>query len=203
MVRRASWSLHSALRFADHRLQPQRRSPQAFGLQDRASWSLLAALSLLAAACGAQDELVLANRLPEAVGLEVRAPDEALRGGCDEAFQTRFCAEEYTIIGVLDFAGGETRRVTVSDSVGGDRCTNVLWLRLVWLGAPDGTPEGPARDPGALFALPAHVEVEEGVGALHGVAFPRRTARLDEVGGLDTQQAAPPPSCAELGRAPR
>ncbi|MCB9645326.1 MAG: hypothetical protein H6730_01810 [Deltaproteobacteria bacterium] len=161
------------------------------------------ALLLLAACGGGADQLVLMNRLPEAIGLEVRAPDEALRGGCDQDFATRFCADEYAIIGVLDFDGGETRAVTISDATGGDRCTNILWLRLVWLGAPEGTPEGPAQDPGALFELPARVEVEEGTGALHGVAFPSKTVRLDEVGSVDAQQAAPPATCATLGRAPR
>lgn len=159
---------------------------------------------LLATACGAgEGELTLVNTLDQSVGLEVRAPLEALRGGCEQDFRTRFCAEEYEIIGVLDFAGGEARPIVISDSTGGDRCTNVLWLRLVWLGAPDEAPLGPAKDPGTLVALPAVVEVEEGAGALHAVAFPGRTVRIDQVGGVDARQDRPPPTCAELSRAPR
>lgn len=163
---------------------------------------MLAAFAL--AGCeGSSGDMTLVNRLEQSVGLEVRAPLENLRGGCDEAFRTRFCAEEYEIVGVLDFDGGETRTLALSDDVDDQHCTNVLWLRLVWLGAPDQMPEGPAADPGTLIALPATVEVESGAGALHGVGFPAGTVRLDEVGARDPNQDLPPPTCAELGLAPR
>lgn len=170
-------------------------------MRRRAS-ALLAALAL--AGCeGSGGQMTLVNRLEQSVGLEVRAPLENLRGGCDQPFRERFCAEEYEIVGVLDFEGGATRTVALSDDVDDEHCTNVLWLRLVWLGAPDVSPEGPAADPGTLISLPATVEVEWGAGALHGVGFPSGTVRLDEVGPQDPNQDLPPPTCAALGLAPR
>lgn len=168
-------------------------------------WGVLA-LSAMAGGligCGSEGEMTLVNTLDTSVGLEVRAPLVDLRGGCNESFATRFCAEEYEIIGVLDFAPAETRPIIISDPVSDDQCTNVLWLRLVWLGAPDEMPLGPAQDPGTLVDLPATIEIEDGHGALHGVAFPGRTVRLDEVGGADLHQARPPQTCAELGRPAR
>lgn len=164
---------------------------------------LLFGAALGLAACGDQGEMTLVNRLDTAVGLEVRAPVDGLRGGCDQAFRDRFCAEEYEIVGVLDFDALETRPIVLSGDVDDEHCTNVLWLRLVWLGAPDEMPLGPAADPGALISLPATVEVEEGTGLLHGVAFPGRTVRIDEVGSADPNQDLPPPSCEALGRSPR
>lgn len=161
-------------------------------------------LALAASACGAApDEMQLTNRLDLTVGLEVRAPRASLLGGCEQPFATRFCAEEYEIIGVVDVPAQDTRGITIADAVGDDQCTNVLWLRLVWLGAPDMMPLGPAADPGTLINLPSNAEIEDGTGALHGVAFPGRTVRIDEVGGADMMQALPPPSCAELERMPR
>ena len=164
----------------------------------------LVMMGVVGLGCGAgEGTMTLTNHLDTAVGMEVRAPLEALTGGCELPFRSRFCAEEYEIIGVLDFDGGESRAVTLSDSISDERCTHQLWLRLVWLGAPDQMPLGPAADPGTLVALPARVEVQEGAGALHGVAFPGRTVRLDELGSSDAMQDLPPPSCASLGRDPR
>jgi len=170
----------------------------------RSARLLPVSVAMLTAACGAgEGQLTLRNQLQQAVGLEVRAPLETLTGGCEMPFRDRFCAEEYEIIGVLDFAAGEGRDVTISDAVNDERCTNQLWLRLVWLGAPDMMPVGPAADPGTLLALPAEVDVQDGAGALHAVAFPGQTVRLDERGGQDAMQALPPQTCAEQGRAPR
>lgn len=165
---------------------------------------LALSVAIFSAGCGAgEGQMTLRNQLQQAVGLEVRAPLEVLTGGCEMPFRDRFCAEEYEIIGVVDFDAGEGRDIVISDAVSDERCTNQLWLRLVWLGAPDMMPLGPAADPGTLLALPAEVDVKDGAGALHAVAFPGQTVRLDERGGQDAMQALPPQSCAEQGRVPR
>src|SRR5688572_4407854 len=96
----------------------------------------------LAAACGT-DEMKLTNRLDELVSIEVRAPKENLSGGCDQSFKTRFCADEYVPIGVLDISPREERLITISDTIDDQHCTNVLWMRLLRLGSV-----GPVEDPG-------------------------------------------------------
>lgn len=157
------------------------------------------ALMALSVSIGcAEDEMELYNRLDHAIGLEIRAPNEELRGGCDEPFGERFCAEEYEVIGVIDVGAGEQQLITISDPVTDEQCTNLLWLRLVFLDEV-----GPVDDPGTLIQMPTIVEVEEGAGVLHTVAFPQATVRIDEVGRVDANQARPPPLCAELGREPR
>jgi hypothetical protein len=146
-------------------------------------------------ACGASDEMRLVNRLELPIRLDVLAPRPDLVGGCDIDFRTRFCAEEYIPVGVIDMAPAEDRFLTLSDEVSDERCTHLLWLRLPWLGEV-----GPVLDPGTLFQLPTVAEVEAGAGALHSVAFPQATIRLDETGPSDLHQGPPPPSCASLGR---
>lgn len=159
----------------------------------------LPVLLCIAAVTGcADDELRLANLLERQIGIELRAPDESLRGGCDQPFRDRFCAEEYEVVGVIDIDAGREQTLTLSDSVTDEQCTNVLWIRLVFL-----EEVGPVDDPGTLIQLPADVQVEEGAGALHTVAFPQATVRIDEVGLADGHQAPSPETCAELGRDPR
>lgn len=155
------------------------------------------ALSSLLLGC-AQDELSLSSKIDQLASLEVRAPKVELKGGCDLAFRDRFCAEEYEVIGVIDVSAHEDRLLTISDTVNDEQCTNVLWLRLVRLAEV-----GPVEDPGTMFQLPTDAEIEQGAGALHSVAFPQGTVRIDEIGGADSNQAPPAESCAELGRAPR
>lgn len=151
-------------------------------------------LLLLLAGC-AKDEAELFNRLTQDVGIEIRAPRATLRGGCSAPFSQRFCEEEYEVIGVLDVAAGAEQVLTISDDVNSEQCTNILWLRLVFLDEV-----GPVDDRGTLFQLPALIEIEQGAGALHTVAYPQATVRIDEVGESDLNQARPPPTCAELGR---
>jgi hypothetical protein len=162
-----------------------------------ATRALLTMTALFAAACGS-DEMKLSNRLDELITIEVRAPKETLTGGCEQSFKTRFCADEYVPIGTLDISPREERTVAISDTIDDQHCTNVLWLRLLRLGSV-----GPVEDPGTLIQLPTDAEIEQGAGALHSVAFPQATVRIDEVGALDANQAQPPQTCAELGRAPR
>jgi hypothetical protein len=159
---------------------------------------MLRALLCLALIGCASDELKLDNMLSQKIGIEIRAPKEELRGGCDQPFRDRFCAEEYVVVGVLDVPANDDQLLTLSDPVNDEQCTNVLWVRLVFL-----EEIGPVDDPGTLFLLPAEVEVEQGAGALHTVAFPQATVRIDEIGTLDEHQAQPPHTCAELGRVAR
>lgn len=147
-------------------------------------------LPLALAACSSRDELTLVNQLEWDVSLEVRAPKASLVGGCNVSFETRFCADQYEAIGVLDVGAKEERTLAVSDPVTATQCTNILWLRLVRLGDV-----GPVDDPGTLIDLPADVEIEEGAGALHTVAFPQATVRIDEVGLGDLRQAGPAVPC--------
>ena len=100
-------------------------------------------------------------------------------------------------IGVVDISAGEDRFLTISDKVGDQLCTNILWLRIPWLGTV-----GPVTDPGTMFRLPAVAEIESGVGRYHGVAFPQGAVRIDEIGTADANQWTAPPTCAELGRTP-
>lgn len=140
----------------------------------------------------------LTNLLEKRVGLEIRAPKAAIRGGCDQDFRKRFCAEEYEVVGVIDLGPLEDRVLAISDDVSEVQCTNVLWFRLVRLDEV-----GPVDDPGTLIQLPADAEIELGAGVIHSVAFPEGTVRIDEIGGLDANQGPPPLSCAILGREPR
>jgi hypothetical protein len=148
-----------------------------------------------AAGCGAPDELELSNLLDLPVSIELRAPRANLRGGCQVSFATRFCREEFELLAGLDVPPLETRRLTLSDAVDDERCTNVFWMRVVRLGEV-----GPVEEPGTQVQLPATVEIERGPGAVHTVAFPQATVRLDEAGLEDANQAGPPSTCAELGR---
>jgi hypothetical protein len=152
---------------------------------------VLVALPLVLAACSSPDELILVNQLEWPVSLEVRAPQSTLRGGCNTSFETRFCADQYEAVGVLDIGAKEERTLAISDPVTATQCTNILWLRLVRL-----DDVGPVDDPGTLIDLPADVEIEEGAGALHSVAFPQATVRIDEVGLGDLRQAGPASPCA-------
>lgn len=157
-------------------------------------------LGLFASVLGCEpgDELVVTNRVDRTVGLQVLAANDRLRVDCSESFATRFCADEYVSQGVVDFAPNQARTLTLSDESDPLRCARVLWLRVLWLSVGSGPtdPEnGPVDDPGTLVQLPAEVELEAGTGAIHGVAFPGVTVRIDEVGSLDPNQAAPPPAC--------
>lgn len=152
---------------------------------------------LLLTACG-QDELELANRLDQSVGLELLAPKATLHGGCAEGLQARFCQEEYELIGSLDLTARDARTLGVIGGQDDDQCINQVWIKLVRFGEV-----GPVDDPGTILELPVSAEIELGAGALHGVAFPAATVRIDEVGGSDTHQARPPLTCAEAGRTPR
>ncbi len=146
---------------------------------------------LVVAACGGEDQATLINRLELPISVEIRAPQESLVGGCSLGFAERFCAEQYEVIGVIDVGALETRELIISDAIDSEHCTNILWLRLVRL-----EEVGPVDDPGTLLALPALVEVERGAGAIHSVAFPQGTVRIDELGGMDTNQSGPPSACA-------
>lgn len=154
-------------------------------------------LALFFAACG-NDELRLVNRLDQALALDLHGPRVDLTGGCDQDFRARFCAEEFVPLGVVNIGNLEDRVITVFDESDDERCTNLLWIRVLSLGEV-----GPVREPGTLFRLPAVIEVEEGAGKLHSAAFPQATIRVDEVGNLDENQGTEPPACADLGRAPR
>lgn len=153
---------------------------------------------LIAAGCGASDEMRIVNRLDDTASLDVRAPKETLRGDCELDFRKRYCEEEYVQIGNIDIRAGEDRFLTISDPVTDTQCTNVLWLRLKWLGDV-----GPVADPGITIQLPAVVEIESMAGLVHGVAFPQGTVRIDEVGSADIHQGPAPPTCEALGRAAR
>ncbi len=151
--------------------------------------TLLSCMMLLSMGCG-NDEMELLNRLDQIVTLEVRAPMASLTGGCELPFQTRFCQQQFEQIGVVDVDPQEERVLTLSDDSGPEQCTRMLWLRLVRLGEV-----GPVNDPGTLIQLPAVAEIEVGAGALHSVAFPQMTVRIDELGALDDNQAMPPLPC--------
>lgn len=140
----------------------------------------------------AKDEMHLVSEIDELASIEIRAPNAELRGGCETSFRERFCEDQYEVIGVIDVSAGEERLLTISDSVGDDQCTNVLWLRLVRLGEV-----GPVEDPGTLFQLPAEARIERGAGALHTVAFPSQTVRIDELGAADENQSQPPAACVD------
>ncbi len=159
---------------------------------------LLIATLLATAACGGADEMRIVNRLEHPASLDIRAPREDLRGHCDVDFRERYCTEEYVQIGTFDVQPSEDRFLTISDPVTDERCTNVLWLRLRWLGDV-----GPVSDPGITIQLPAVVEIEAKAGLVHAVAFPQGTVRLDEVGSDDVHQGPSPSTCDALGRSPR
>ena len=158
---------------------------------------LLAAGLGLLAGCGS-DEMHLVNRTELKVSLNVLAPRIDLRGGCSESFRRRFCDQEYSTVGVVDVSPGDDRLLTLFDTVSDDRCTNLLWLRVLRLDEV-----GPVDDRGTVFQLPVTAEIEREPGRYHSVAFPQATLRIDEVGEADDHQGGPPPTCAELGRAPR
>jgi hypothetical protein len=143
-----------------------------------------------ALACGAE-ELRLESRIDERATLQLAAPRAGLVGPCDVPFAIRFCRAQFEPVGSVVIRGGDRRTLALEDEL--DRtCGNILWVRLVRL-----DDVGPVADEGALFELPASAEIEYGAGALHAVAFPQGTVRLDEVGDADARQARPPRPCPE------
>jgi hypothetical protein len=155
------------------------------------------ALLFAAAACGG-DEMRLVNRTEHTLLVGLSGPRLELTGGCDQDFRRRFCAEEYEAIGTLAVSPNEDREITVYEPSDDEQCTNQLWMRLLKLGEV-----GPIADRGTVVRMPSVVEVEVGAGLLHTAAFPQGTVRIDELGTLDENQGPEPPSCADLGRAPR
>lgn len=185
----ASMSRPSAL---TGRTQPERTPSVARLYEGRAGrWAAGLAPILLAFGPGcSNEEIHLTSRIDHAVSIEVRGPKADLRGGCEKDFRTRFCADQYEVIGVVEMSPFEDRILATSDPVTQAQCTNVLWLRLVRLDEV-----GPVNDQGTLILLPTDAEIELGAGAIHSVAFPQATVRIDEVGGLDENQGPPPPAC--------
>ncbi len=157
------------------------------------SLSPAAVLLLIAPALAACSEqtMVLRSVLAQEASLELRAPRLELEGRCEQDFSQRFCADEYETIGVIDIAPGEERRITVSGVTSSDQCTDLVWMRLVRL-----EEVGPIDDPGTVIQLPAEVELEQGAGQKHTVAFPQGTVRIDELGPEDANQGAHPPGCS-------
>ena len=148
--------------------------------------------------CEPGDELRVINRLDRTVGVQVLAADDRLRVDCGLPFTERFCADQYVSQGVVDFAPSETRTLTLSDESDPRRCARVVWLRVLWLATGpevDAPENGPVNDPGTVVQLPAVIEIERGTGAIHGVAFPGQTIRIDEQGSLDRNQGPPPLHC--------
>ena len=153
---------------------------------------------LLLVGCGSETELVLVNRLDRTVGVELRAPDPLLVVDSNLPFRERLCAGQYASLGVVDFPPNSRRPIELSDEVSDTQCSNMFWLRMLWLGPagePDGEQTGPIEDAGTLVQLPTTIEVEEGAGAIHQAAFPELTARFDAPGGVDALQDLPPAPC--------
>ena len=150
----------------------------------------LALVGALAVACGGE-ELELESRIDEGATLQIAAPEAGLAGACDAPFATRFCREQFVPVGAVTIRGGDRRALALEGDF--DRtCGNILWVRLVRL-----DDVGPVDDQGTLFELPVRAEIEYGAGALHTVAFPQGTVRLDEIGDADARQARPPPPCVD------
>ena len=154
----------------------------------------LAGLSL---ACG-DEEFRVANRLADPVEIEVLAPKLGIGPVCSDAFDVRFCADEFESLGVLVFQPEEERTITVIDGTGGEDCAGILFLRILTVG-----PLGPVVDRGTQIQVPADVRITSGAGFHHTLALPERTVRIDEVGTDDNNQSGPPNTCAALGRTPR
>ena len=149
--------------------------------------------------CESGDALFVVNRLDRTVGIQVRAANDGLRVDCDRPFTERFCADEYVSQGVVDVGPREERTLRLSVEADPRRCAAVVWLRVLWLSAGPGAndPEsGPVDDPGTVLQLPADVRIEAGAGAIHGIAFPGITVRIDEIGSLDVNQGPAPPPCS-------
>src|SRR5262249_16379805 len=109
-------------------------------------WSVLfGAFAALASTACHSNEMHLINRLDLAASVEVRAPKLGLTGGCKVDFRSRFCVEEFEVIGVVDVSGRTDHKVAISDQIDDDHCTNVLWLRILRYGGV-----GPIDDPGTL-----------------------------------------------------
>jgi hypothetical protein len=166
----------------------------------RPSFALLVLAPILAVTSTAchKNEMHLVSRIDLKASVEIRAPKANLTGGCKEDFRTRFCVEEYEIIGVVDVSPHEDHKIVISDKIDDTHCTNVLWLRLLRLGDV-----GPVDDAGTVVQLPAEIQIEQGAGAISTVAFPQATLRIDEAGLRDDHQGPPPKTCAELGRSAR
>jgi hypothetical protein len=148
--------------------------------------------------CGPQPEVLIVNRLEEPVRLDVYGPKEALTGGCTDDFRERFCKEEFVALSILNLEPSEERIFTMSDDIDEQKCTNVLWIRMLQVGDV-----GPVSEKGTLLNLPVLAEIEKGAGRYHTAAFPQATLRIDEVGLEDSNQGFAPKTCAELGRGAR
>ncbi|HJL41751.1 MAG TPA: hypothetical protein RMG48_10655 [Myxococcales bacterium LLY-WYZ-16_1] len=169
------------------------RRPMLQDVQRRrqtAETAWVAALGLALGACG-PDEAALVSRIDQSATVEVLAPVEGIDGDCSRRFAERFCPGQYESLGAIEL---EPRQERVLGVFGADvdRCANLVWLRVVRL---DGV--GPVPDRGSLFEVPIRIELEYGAGAIHAVAFPQGTVRLDQAGPEDAQQAAPPRACPD------
>ncbi len=140
-------------------------------------------------ACGAAEEMELTSRIDLDATLELRAPPEGATGRCGEPFQSRFCRDQYVSLGTAVLGANQSRTLTLTDAEGGE-CNFLLWLRVINLESV-----GPVADLGTVFELPTEAELEPGAGAVHTVAFPQATIRLDQVGPTDDRQSGPPPAC--------
>ena len=148
--------------------------------------------------CGPVPEALLLNRLDRSVSIDVYGPIESLTGACEIDFRDRFCEEEFVPLSIIELQEAEQRSFTMSDEITENRCTNVLWLRLISVGNV-----GPVTEVGTLLQLPTQAEVEVGPGYYHTAAFPGVSLRIDEVGTEDLNQGFAPKKCVELGREAR
>lgn len=166
----------------------------------RASWMYASGFALLSMCCGCgpTPEILLFNRLSEAIQIDIQGPKAELRGGCIDDFRQRFCAEEFVSLSIIRLQPQEERVFTMSDDITEDQCANVLWLRLLAVGEV-----GPVSEGGTQLQLPSQAEIEEGAGHYHTAAFPQASLRIDEVGLDDSNQGFAPMSCAALGREAR
>ena len=163
-----------------------------------ARWIWMLGLLVALAGCERRDRMVLENKLPEVAKVDVMLPMNDLTGDCGTGARERFCAEEYRSVDLIEISPGHSRELVLHDNEARSDCANQVWLRLPFYGDM-----GPVADPGTLFELPATAEIERNPGALHGVAFPGITIRIDDASSGDISQSRPPPSCDELGRTPR
>jgi hypothetical protein len=128
----------------------------------------------------------------------VLAPKLGIGPNCADAFDIRFCDEEFESLGVLEFLPDQERTITVIDGTGSEDCAGILYLRILTVG-----PLGPVVDRGTQIQVPADVHIAVGAGFHHTLALPELTVRIDEVGTDDNNQSGPPSTCAALGRTAR
>ena len=162
------------------------------------AWLVVTSLAAGIVGCNPGDELLVVNRLDRTVGVQVLAADDKKRVDCKAPFAERFCRDDYISQGVVDFEPLKTRTLTLFVESHPRECASIVWLRVLWLSTgpeADAPDNGPVDDPGTLIQLPADIDLEAGSGAIHGVAFPGITVRIDEVGSLDPNQGPPPPDC--------